>query len=70
MRLESLNRQAKGDGKIAMNATLRQLVERLTVDPKSASLNLEWKHGGSTSVIYGWPTDEPAGPREMALGIK
>lgn len=42
------------------NAALRQLFTEVIVDYRSGQLALAWKHGGgSSSVIFGWPDDDP-----------
>ena len=35
-------------------AMLRQVVNRIVVDYRSGDLELDWKHGARTSVVYDW----------------
>ncbi|CAJ0877747.1 hypothetical protein AMST5_02906 [freshwater sediment metagenome] len=49
----------------AANARLREACFAVTVDPDQLVLTLHWKHGGESSIAYGWPgvTNKPRGQR-------
>ncbi|MFM0323714.1 recombinase family protein [Caballeronia glebae] len=36
------------------NAMLRAMFESITVDYRSGSLEMHWRHGGTTSIVYAW----------------
>lgn len=52
----------------AANARLREACSAVTVDPDELVLTLHWKHGGESSIAYGWPgvTDKPKGRQRQA----
>jgi hypothetical protein len=43
---------------VKANAVLRQLLAGVTVDYRTGSLVLLWRHGGDTQVQYAMPTEE------------
>jgi hypothetical protein len=47
----------------AANTRLREACFAVTVDPDQLVLTLHWKHGGESSIAYGWPgvTNKPKG---------
>jgi hypothetical protein len=48
-----------GADKAEINAALRQLFSKITVDVDSGTLRFEWSHGGESSVVFAWPRAEP-----------
>lgn len=40
------------------NAVLRQLFAGVIIDWRSGCLELQWKHGGYTEILYAWPNQE------------
>ncbi|MEX0735735.1 MAG: recombinase family protein [Steroidobacteraceae bacterium] len=39
-----------------VNAALRELLERVVIDYRSGHLEFHWRAGGTSSIMYGWPT--------------
>jgi DNA invertase Pin-like site-specific DNA recombinase len=50
--------EAKKLDRTAANTLLRQLLSAAVVDYRSGMLVLQWRHGGETSVMFGWPDDD------------
>ncbi len=50
-----------------VNAVLRQLLSRVTLDYAAGSIELEWKQGGTSSALLWWPNAD--GARELAERI-
>jgi DNA invertase Pin-like site-specific DNA recombinase len=51
--LDALREQPLDRAKV--NASLRQLLEGVVIDYRSGFLELRWRHGGATSVLYTMP---------------
>jgi DNA invertase Pin-like site-specific DNA recombinase len=46
-----------------VNAMLRQLLSAAVIDYRSGTVDLQWKHGGETSVTFGWPEEAQTAAR-------
>jgi DNA invertase Pin-like site-specific DNA recombinase len=46
----------RGMDRAAVNVLLRQLFNGIVVDHASGRLVFQWRHGGESTVTYGWPT--------------
>ena len=40
-----------------VNACMRQVLKSVVVDYRTGYLELQWKHGGTSSVLFGFPKD-------------
>jgi DNA invertase Pin-like site-specific DNA recombinase len=54
-----------GADKAAVNAAMRQLFRKITVDREGGTLEFEWAHGGESTLVFAWPR-EPAQGRTPA----
>lgn len=46
-----------GTDKAAINAAMRQLFSKVTIEQECGMLRLEWLHGGESSVMFAWPRE-------------
>jgi DNA invertase Pin-like site-specific DNA recombinase len=58
-RLEELREAARTRplDRTRLNAALRVLLARVTPDRGTGMIEFEWKHGGESRILYGWPED-------------
>jgi hypothetical protein len=58
-RLEELREAARTAplDRTRINAALRVLLARVTPNRGSGMIEFEWKHGGESRIMYGWPED-------------
>jgi recombinase-like zinc beta ribbon protein/recombinase len=55
---ECLSRLRAAPSEIAAaNAALRECVESITVSYPTGQLLVKWRHGVSSSILFGWPTE-------------
>jgi DNA invertase Pin-like site-specific DNA recombinase len=59
-RLDTLRQSAKTIplDRAKLNAAFRVLMHNVEIDWRNATLSFNWKHGGTSWLLYGWP-DEP-----------
>lgn len=56
-----------GTDKAAINAAMRQLFSKVTVEHEDGMLRFEWLHGGETSVMFAWPRETEDKPVRKAV---